>query len=492
MTAVIKPANDTQVQIAILGAGPTGLGAAWRLTHAKERPRNGTGHLEKDVPHPPDSGSNKLEFQLIDELPYPGGRAASHTTPEGFVFDYGGHVLFPHKEYKEFTQVLDQVVSEWHSSVPVRGVWTNRKLIPKPVQRNIHRLPLPVMAACLWGLWRKRPSDESDVEPNLQEYLVEQFGHPMTKHLMGPLNTKMWAHPAEALGSDWSSHRSGSKEKNIAEVNIRDVLTNLVLNRDLPGWTSDTIVRYPLVGGMGLIWDRVFAMLPEPSRRLGTRVKAIDATAKRVLLNDGSSVQYEQLVTSIPLDVLLRSLVDQPVLRAKADNFKPAKVQLFGFGLKGPIPDVLKGVHGFNIPSSDIPFWRVTLPSNISPGNAPAGDDVWSILCENSIPPDSDEYVSAKQIETSLRKVGFLLPETKIISTFETKIAHGYPAPFYGRDKFLNEAQEQLEKLDIYSRGRFGGWRYEVSNQDHAFMQGVEVIDRIRDNKPEYTYKKTW
>lgn len=34
--------------------------------------------------------------------------------------------------------------------------------------------------------------------------------------------------------------------------------------------------------------------------------------------------------------------------------------------------------------------------------------------------------------------------------------------------------------------------RYEVSNQDHAFMQGVEVVDRLLEGKPEYTYCKTW
>ena len=56
------------------------------------------------------------------------------------------------------------------------------------------------------------------------------------------------------------------------------------------------------------------------------------------------------------------------------------------------------------------------------------------------------------------------------------------------RDRALEIIQPALESLRIYSRGRFGGWKYEVSNQDHSFMQGVEIVDRLISGTPEVTY----
>ena len=59
--------------------------------------------------------------------------------------------------------------------------------------------------------------------------------------------------------------------------------------------------------------------------------------------------------------------------------------------------------------------------------------------------------------------------------------------PTLGRDRALAEIRPRFEERDVFSRGRFGAWKYEVSNQDHSFAQGVEAVDRWLDGAPERT-----
>jgi len=64
----------------------------------------------------------------------------------------------------------------------------------------------------------------------------------------------------------------------------------------------------------------------------------------------------------------------------------------------------------------------------------------------------------------------------------------GYPVPTVDRDEILHDVVTALEKMNIFSRGRFGGWKYEAANMDHSVMQGVEAVDRILDGTGEVTW----
>ena len=64
---------------------------------------------------------------------------------------------------------------------------------------------------------------------------------------------------------------------------------------------------------------------------------------------------------------------------------------------------------------------------------------------------------------------------------------HGYPTPSVGRDEVLTKALPWLKSQGIWSRGRFGAYKYEVANQDHSLMLGVEAADNMLYGSKELT-----
>jgi hypothetical protein len=74
-----------------------------------------------------------------------------------------------------------------------------------------------------------------------------------------------------------------------------------------------------------------------------------------------------------------------------------------------------------------------------------------------------------------------------IVSIWHHEVDYSYPTPSVERDAILGEVIPWLETKGIYSRGRFGMWKYEVANTDHSLMQGVELVNRLLLGEPETT-----
>jgi hypothetical protein len=132
-------------------------------------------------------------------------------------------------------------------------------------------------------------------------------------------------------------------------------------------------------------------------------------------------------------------------------------------------------------PGARSPYYRVTALSRYSPFNTPPGEGYWSLLaevCETANRPVESSGLGEQTLE-AMRADGLLDEGAEVVSLWHRREEHGYPTPFLGRDEVLGCLLPELERHRVYSRGRFGAWKYEVSNQDHSFMQGVEVVNRI-------------
>jgi protoporphyrinogen oxidase len=444
-------------RIVIVGAGPTGLGAAWRL---RER-----GHTN---------------WIVYEAAAHPGGLASSVVDDRGFTWDLGGHVLFSHYPY--FDRVMDDVLGDaWVEHVREAWVWMRGRWIPYPFQNNIWRLPNNELMACLNGLLDlhrvPRPAPVT-----FHDWLLGSFGTGLCDTFMFPYNRKVWAYDPAKLDVGWMGER-------VATVDLRRILANLVERRDDVSWGPNSTFRFPLYGGTGAIWTALAARLPQDRLRFASAVAAIDPDAKQVTLHGGERIDYDVLISTMPADALLRLLCGRPGITSEADQYVHSSSHIVGVGLRGAPPAFLGTKCWIYFPEESVPFYRATVFSNYSPNNVPRDRPCWSLMAEVSESPDKP--VDAKRVVADVvagfEACGFISADD-VVSTWHARLEHGYPTPWLGRDAVLARVDAALRADGIYSRGRFGAWKYEASNQDHSFMQGVELIDHLLTGAAERTY----
>jgi len=449
-----------QPKIVIIGGRPTGLGAAWRL--------NELGHTD---------------WTLVDRADQPGGLSMSTIDDKGFVWDLGGHVLFSHYEY--FDKVCNECLGDqWVEHIREAWCWMRDRWIPYPFQNNIWRLPEEDLIKCIDGVLDLHGKQGALPKPtNFKEWLGNLFGPGLCDVFMYPYNYKVWAYTPDKMNVEWMGER-------VATIDAKRILRNVVKQQDDVSWGPNATFRFPLHGGTGAIWKACADRLPAERLQLGRDVVSINTQTRTVRFADGETISYDFLVSTMPLDKLLECVDDQPELSAHAPKFVHSSSHIIGVGFDGPVPDQLKTKCWMYFPEDNCPFYRVTVFSDYSPNNVPKPGEQWSLMAEVSESPDKpvdNDKVLAQTIE-GFRNTKLLPEGTDIVSTWHRRLEHGYPTPWKGRDDVLNAVQPELQKLGIWSRGRFGGWKYEVSNQDHSLMQGVEAVDHILFGTDETTY----
>jgi hypothetical protein len=112
-------------------------------------------------------------------------------------------------------------------------------------------------------------------------------------------------------------------------------------------------------------------------------------------------------------------------------------------------------------------------------------------MSEVSESPEKPVNVASVVDDTvaGFRRTGLLSDDHRIVSRWHRRLEHGYPTPWLGRDAVLEPVNAALEDRGIYSRDRFGAWKYEIANQDHSVMQRVEAVERILDGAAEHTFQ---
>lgn len=457
-------AQAPHIPFLIIGAGPTGLGAAHRLRE-----------LGRD------------DFLVLEQSPVPGGLAGSAVDPQGFTWDFGGHVVFSH--YRYFDELLasllgDEVLSH-RRDARVRFLG---RFVPYPFQNNIRHLPPEAAARMMDDLldaWRM--ADRFDRPPaDLAEWGRRTFGESIAREFFIPYNAKVWATHPSNMAYHWIGER-------VSTVDAKKVVRDALFQRDDVDFGPNAFFTFPLAGGTGEIWRRLAARCADRIL-FNTPLTSLD-TAARTARAGERLFTYDRLLFTGPLDILAQKIAtDAPdAVRQAASGLVHNGVLVAGIGVSGERPDTKTWMY---FPESDCPFYRVTNFHNYSPRNVPALDGRYgryrAFMTEVSYSTDKPEDASTHldRVEQGLTAVTLMdrADRERVVTRFETNLPYGYPVPTKGRDAALAVIQPFFASRGVDARGRFGGWKYEVANMDHCLMQGVEWAQRQLLGAPETTY----
>ena len=201
--------SEEYKEILIVGAGPTGLGAATRLNQ-----------LAKG------GCSAATDWLMVDAFDEAGGLACTDVTPEGFLFDMGGHVIFSHYDY--FDELIDAACGtgpeNWNTLERVSFVWIKDRWVAYPFQNNICSLPLEDQINCINGLIDAKVANATAKTPpaNFDEWIMRVMGEGIANIFMRPYNFKVWAIPTNLMQCTWLGER-------VATANVSKVPLTITL-----------------------------------------------------------------------------------------------------------------------------------------------------------------------------------------------------------------------------------------------------------------------
>jgi UDP-galactopyranose mutase len=480
MTQASRKPDRIHPRTIVIGAGPTGLSAAY--------------HLGEDA-------------MLLEQHASVGGWCRSIEV-EGFTFDYAGHIMFSGDPYvHQLYQMLLGDNVHWQD----REAWIFSKNVYTryPFQGSLYGLPPQVIRECIIGAIEARfgnikkrkatpgsnghtngkqcapdlkdccgdgileasaPLVEAHSEPhNFEEFIYRVWGAGIAKHFAIPYNRKLWGVPLAEMETSWLGGR-------VPLPDLEEMVEGALSPSPKP-MGPNARFGYPLRGGFQKLMDGWLPHL-KGETRLNTRVVRVSPSLRTVTLAGGTELSYEHLISTMPLPVLIRQMGEEAPtdIRAAAAALRHVSVRCVHIGVGR---ENLTEKHWIYYPEDTV-FHRIFVQGNASPYCNPAGG--FGLTCEityspsKPLPAEGDRLV--ERCIADCIKVGIFGAADPIRVTAQVDLPYAYVVYDHGRAEAVREIRDWLARQNILLAGRYSEWEY--YNSDHAFLAGKRAAERVR------------
>jgi protoporphyrinogen oxidase len=443
----------TDRHVAVIGAGPAGLTAAYRLALGGIKvtvfeAEDGVGGMSKTIP---------LWGQLVD--------------------------LGPHRFFTSDPRVnavwMDVIGRDFSMINRLSRIYYRETFFDYPLKafNALRGLGAVEAACCVSSYLKARMLPEKD-ETTFEAWVSNRFGKRLFATFFKSYTEKLWGFSCRELDSDFAAQR-------IKKLSLFEAVRAAVFGAG--GARHKSLVdkfAYPH-GGSGAFCTRMAAIIRDAGGEIfldspvASVRPAIQADAPAYLMfPDGSELAFDHVVSTMPITTLVERMDAPEAIRSHIKALRFRNTILVFLRVKGesPFPDQWIYVH-----SPGLRTGRITNFRNWAPQITQGMPD--TILCleywcfdEDEVWSQNEQSLIAMATEEMFRTS--LIPGRTVLDGKVVRVPRSYPVYASGYRRHLAPVERYLStRKNLSVIGRAGSFKY--NNQDHSILMGLLAAENI-------------
>jgi protoporphyrinogen oxidase len=459
--------NETRAaDVAIIGAGPAGLTAAYLLTKA-----------------------GKSVIVIEKDPVYVGGisRTVEHS---GFRFDIGGHRFF--SKSKEVVDLWNEILPDDFIQRPrMSRIYYEGKFYSYPLRafEALGNLGIWRSSLCMASYLRSKLFPKKDAA-SFQDWVVNQFGHKLFSIFFKTYTEKVWGMPCDEISADWAAQRIkglslggavldglkrslGLHRRRNDGMAVKTLLETFRYPRQGPGMMWEAARDKVLAGGNQVLMGHALQQLRHDPATGRWRVAARNAAGEPVMISAAD------VISSAPMRELAGRIHPLPATTANALDLKYRDFLTVALMIRSGdlFPDNWIYIHDSKVKVGRIQNFRSWSPEMVSDPEFACvgleyfcfeGDGLWNSSDADLVALATREMATLGLCDPAQVEGGVVVRQEKAYPVYDDSYRDNVEA-------MRRELEDAYPTLHLV--GRNGMHRY--NNQDHAMMTAMLTVRNI-------------